>query len=141
MKKNKAAAEIWFKKAKDHLLFARAGWKESKIISDTCVLCQQAAEKALKALLELENIDVEKTPALKTHRLADIIGECKKYYPQAEDFADDCDRLTVYYFDRYPADIPLNLTEEDAEFALKTAEKVTKFAEGILSSTEKKDKI
>jgi len=134
MKKNKAAAEIWLRKAKDHLIFARAGWKGSKIISDTCVLCQQAAEKALKALLELENIDVEKTLALKTHRLADIIGECKKYYPQTEHFTDDCDRLTVYYFDRYPADISLNLTEEDAKFALNTAEKIIKFVEGIISS-------
>jgi HEPN domain-containing protein len=133
MKKNTAAAEIWFRKAKDHLLFARAGWKESRIISDTCVLCQQAAKKALKALLELENIDVDKTPALKIHRLVDIIGECKKYYPTVEDFTDDCDKLTVYYFDRYPADIPLNLTEEDAKFALKTAEKVIKFVEGIIS--------
>ena len=134
MKKNTAAAEIWFRKAKDHLLFARAGWKESKIISDTCVLCQQAAEKALKALLELENIDVDKTPALRIHRLVDIIGECKKYYPQAEDFVDECDRLSIYYLDRYPADIPLDLTEEDAEFALNTAEKVMKFVESIISS-------
>ncbi|MFQ6052505.1 MAG: HEPN domain-containing protein [Candidatus Hydrothermarchaeota archaeon] len=78
MRKNKAAAEIWFRRAKDHLTFARAGWKESKIVSDTCVLCQQAVEKALKALLELENVNVEKTPALKTHRLADIIEECKE---------------------------------------------------------------
>jgi HEPN domain-containing protein len=50
VKKNIAAAEIWLRKAKDHLLFASAGWKESEIISDTCVLCQQAAEKALKAI-------------------------------------------------------------------------------------------
>ena len=42
MKKNKTAAKIWFRKAKDHLAFARAGWKESKIVSDTCVLYQQA---------------------------------------------------------------------------------------------------
>jgi HEPN domain-containing protein len=69
MRKNKAAAEIWLNKAKDHLTFATAGWEESEIVSDTCVLCQQAAEKALKALLELENIDVEKTPSLKIHRL------------------------------------------------------------------------
>jgi HEPN domain-containing protein len=72
MKKNKVAAEIWFKKARDHLSFAKAGWKESRIVSDTCVLCQQTAEKALKSLLELENIEVEKMPSLKTHRLVDI---------------------------------------------------------------------
>ena len=79
MRKNKAAAEIWLNKANDHFTFAKAGWEESEIVSDTCVLCQQAAEKALKALLELENIDVEKTPSLKIHRLADIIEECKRY--------------------------------------------------------------
>ena len=91
-------------------------------------------EKALKSLLELENIDVEKTPTLKTHRLVDIIEECKKYYPQVEAFADDCDKLTVYYFDRYPADIPLNLTEEDSTFALETADKILRFVEEIIST-------
>jgi HEPN domain-containing protein len=135
MRKNKAAAEIWLNKAKDHLTFAKAGWKECEIISDTCVLCQQAAGKSLKALLELENIDVEKTPSLKIHRLADIIEECKQYYPKVEKFKDDCDRLTVYYFDRYPSEIPLNLTEEDAVFALAVAEKILKFVEEIISST------
>jgi hypothetical protein len=38
MKKNKLAAEIWLKKAKDDLAFAKAGFKESKIASVTCVL-------------------------------------------------------------------------------------------------------
>jgi len=132
MKKNRVAAEIWFRKAKDHLAFAKAGWKESRIVSDTCVLCQQAVEKALKSLLELENINIEKTPTLKTHRLVDIIEECKKYYPQVEIFTNSCDKLTVYYFDRYPADIPLNLTEEDAVFALETAENVLGFVENII---------
>ena len=136
MRKNKAAAEIWLNTAKDHLTFASAGWEESEIVSDTCVLCQQAAEKALKALLELENIDVEKTPSLKIHRLVDIkLEECKQYYPQVEKFEDDCDRLTVYYFDRYPSEIPLNLTEEDAAFALAVAEEILNFVEEILLST------
>lgn len=135
MQKNKAAAEIWFKKARDHLSFAKAGWKESKIVSDACVLCQQAVEKALKSLLELENIDIARTPSLKTHRLVDIIEECKKYYPQVETFTDDCERLTVYYFDRYPADIPLNLTEEDVEFAITVAEEVLELVEDIVSPT------
>lgn len=133
MQKNKAAAEIWLKKAKDDFVFAKAGWQESRIVSVTCVLSQQAAEKALKSLLELENINVEETPSLKTHRLVDIIEECRKYYPQVEAFTDDCDKLTVYYFDRYPADIPLNLTEEDAAFALKTADKILRFVEEIIS--------
>ena len=133
MERNKVAAEIWLKKAKDDFVFAEAGWRESKIVSVTCVLSQQAAEKALKSLLELENISIEETPSLKTHRLVDIIEECRKYYPQVESFTDDCDKLTVYYFYRYPADIPLNLTEEDAAFALETADKILRFVEEIIS--------
>ena len=124
MGKNKVAAEIWLKKAKDDLTFARVGWQESKIASVTCILSQQATEKALKALLELENINIEKTHSLRTHRLVDIIEECKKYYPQVEAFIDDCEKLTVYYFDRYPAEIPLTLNEEDATFALDTADEI-----------------
>ncbi len=135
MGKNKAAAEIWLKKAKNDFTFARAGWQESKIDSVTCVLSQQAVEKALKSLLELENIDIEKTPALKTHRLGDLIVACKKYYPQVENFINDCDKLTAYYFDRYPVEISLELTEEDAEFALKTADKILRFVEEIISKT------
>lgn len=133
MKKNKAAAEIWLNKAKENFSFAKAGWKESNIVSVTCVLCQQAVEKALKSLLELESIDVNKVAILKTHRLRDIINECKKYYPKVEAFTTHCTRLAAYYFDRYPADIPLNLTEEDAAFALETADKILSFVEEIIS--------
>lgn len=50
-----------------------------------------------------------------------------------EGFTDACDRLTIYYFDRYPADTSLNLTEEDAAFALETADKVLRFVEEIIS--------
>lgn len=134
MKKNKAAAEIWFKKAKDDFVFAKAGWKKSKIVTVTCVLCQQAVEKALKSLLELENIDVDKVPSLKTHRLGDLIKECKRFYPKVQSFTDDCKKLTVYYFDRYPGDIPLNLTLKDAEFALKTAQRIIKFVDDKISA-------
>ena len=133
MAKNKVAAEIWIKKARDDLAFAKAGWKESKIVSVTCVLCQQAVEKALKSLLELESIDVEEIPNLKTHRLVDIIGECKKYYPEVESFIENCDKLTVYCFERYPAEIPLNLTNKDAEFALETADEILRFVKEIIS--------
>lgn len=133
MGKNKVAAEIWLKKAKDDLAFAKVGWQESKIASVTCILSQQATEKALKALLELENINIEKTPSLKTHRLVDIIEECKKYYPQVEAFIDDCEKLTVYYFDRYPAEIPLALSEEDAAFALNTADEILRLVDEVIS--------
>ncbi len=134
MGKNKPAAEIWLIKAKEDLAFAKAGWQESKIASVACVLSQQATEKALKALLELENISIEKTPSLKTHRLVDIIEECKKYYPQKlEAFIDDCEKLTVYYFDRYPAEIPLGITEEDVTFALNTADKILQLVDKIIS--------
>lgn len=133
MKKNRVAANIWLKKAKDDFNFAKVGWKESKIISVTCVLCQQAVEKALKSLLELENIGIDETPTLKTHRLRNIIKKCEEYYPEIAGFTEECKRLTPFYFDRYPADIPLNLTEEDAAFALETADKILKFVEEIIS--------
>ncbi|MBW1856096.1 MAG: hypothetical protein JRJ00_15705 [Deltaproteobacteria bacterium] len=47
----------------------------------------------------------------------------------------DCDKLTVYYFDRYPSDVPLNLNKEDAEFALKVAGEILSVVDHILSST------
>ncbi|MBW1823665.1 MAG: HEPN domain-containing protein [Deltaproteobacteria bacterium] len=80
-------------------------------------------------------MDVDKTPSLRTHRLTEIVEECQKYYPQVESFKMDCDRLTVYYFDRYPSDVPLNLNKEDAEFALKVAGEILSVVDHILSST------
>ncbi|MFQ6052506.1 MAG: HEPN domain-containing protein [Candidatus Hydrothermarchaeota archaeon] len=59
----------------------------------------------------------------------------KKYYPQVEDFRNDCDKLTIYYFDRYPADIPLSLSEKDAKFAIEVAGRILLFVEKIISKT------
>lgn len=84
-------------------------------------------------MLELENVNVGKTSALKTHRLADIIEECKRHYPRVEGFRNDCDKLTVYYFDRYSADIPLSLNEGDAKFTIEVARRILLFAGEIIS--------
>jgi HEPN domain-containing protein len=65
--------------------------------------------------------------------LADIVEECKKYYPRVEDFRNDCDKLTIYYFDRYPADIPLSLSEKDAKFAIEVAGRILLFVEEMIS--------
>ncbi|MGB7531350.1 MAG: HEPN domain-containing protein [Halobacteriota archaeon] len=83
MRKNKAAAEIWLNKANDHFTFAKAGWEECDIVSDTCVLCQQAAEKALKALLEFlkvsPNVDPEKFDINKYEAFLDALCVEREY--------------------------------------------------------------
>ena len=39
----------------------------------------------------------------------------------------------IYYFERYPAEIPLNLTNKDAEFAIETAGEILRFVKEIIS--------
>ena len=43
--------EIWLRRAESNLRIARAGREEGVFLEDLCFEAQQAAEKALKALL------------------------------------------------------------------------------------------
>lgn len=108
----------WIKLAKEDFETAKANLKIKKY-RFASYLCQQAAEKALKALL------LKKTG--KIIRIHDLVELGKKAGIE-EKFLDSLDRLTHTYIEsRYP-DIPhgkytLNETKED----VKTAKEIIKW--------------
>jgi len=83
-----------------------------------CIMAQQAAEKALKAILVLLEIDFPKTHDL--DRLRDLIPPGWQVKTEHPDLAD----LTIWSVEaRYPGDLPY-VTEVDAWNALHKAEAV-----------------
>ncbi len=102
------------------MTYARAGWKESGLVSDTCVLCQQAVEKYLKAYLIRRNVDFGKT-----HNLEYLLELCAG---QDEAFHTiDVGNLTFYAVEvRYPSEFTTPSIKE-AKDSLKIAKHVQSF--------------
>lgn len=92
------------------------------LLESGCFHCQQAAEKAFKAILLLND---QRPP--RTHNLADLIGLCERWAPGLTDYESRCDWLTACAVDiRYP-DSRIALTAELGNNALATAEEVYSF--------------
>ena len=83
-----------------------------------CFLAQQAAEKALKAILVLLEIEFPFTHDL--DRLRDLLPEGWRVKSEQPDLAN----LTIWAIEaRYPGDVP-DVVEADARHALRLAEAV-----------------
>jgi HEPN domain-containing protein len=92
-----------------------------------CYLCQQAAEKILKAYI----IAKTNTLAQKTHYLKDLLKTCVPYCADFDKFRIICDKLTPYItVTRYPSIV--EPTEQDMKQALKDAESVLEFTKSKL---------
>ncbi len=100
-----------------------------------CFTCQQAAEKALKALCDYFRVP---QPG---HNLNQLLSVLRTHLQVPETVALGCARLNRYYiptrypnaFDRgAPAD---QFFEPDARQALEDAREVIRFAEGVLESS------
>ena len=94
---------------------------------------QQAAEKALKALLRFHNREVEGHSV--AHLLRDV-GEFEKVAPELMSMAKELDRH--YIQPRYPNSFPEGYpaefyTEESASRCVQFAERIVQFVEGYLS--------
>jgi len=124
-------ARDWLREAQAELRAAR-DLLRGKHWSWCCFTCQQAAEKALKAICEHF-----RTPQL-GHNLNLLLDAVKEHVVVAKGLERACARLNRYYiptrypnaFDRgAPAD---QFFEGDAREALEDAEEVIKFAGGIV---------
>jgi HEPN domain-containing protein len=99
----KLEAEAWLRRARDDLGVA------SKLLSGddpfpatAAYHCQQAAEKALKAMIAGVGDTIPKT-----HDLRLLLGRCIQIDQSLTAFADTCDELTPYATEfRYPGDSP-----------------------------------
>ena len=120
----------WLKYARDDLIIARHAFEEvhPKQIFIACYHCQQAAEKALKAFLILKE---QAFPF--THDLDWLCRLCADFIDKFEDVANDCTDLTPYATQaRYPG--TEEITETEAESALRKAERVLALCESLIEA-------
>jgi len=115
-------ARRWYQEAESDLAFARIGRRE-EFFSKACFLCQQAGEKALKALAygDGERFVVG-------HSLQEILDLVQPKHPALKRFRDICRLLDQYYIaTRYPDALPggtphRSYTESQAAEAIAGAE-------------------
>jgi len=88
-----------------------------KFLEHICYHCQQSTEKALKAVLAYHEVDIPKT-----HNIARLIDECKKYDTSVQMDMKISKIMTDYStITRYPDDADTELIDSDATLALKYA--------------------
>jgi HEPN domain-containing protein len=101
MRDKAGEARRWHEEAGSDLAFARVGHREG-FHSKVCFLCQQAGEKALKALAYA---DGERHVA--GHSLQELLDERIARHPALASFQDLCRLLDQYYVPtRYPDALP-----------------------------------
>jgi HEPN domain-containing protein len=120
-------AQDWFDEAVEELRAAR-DLRTTGHYSWACFTCQQAAEKALKALAE------RLTRALPTgHNLNDLLSDIEAYQPVSATVRDASRRLNRLYIptrypDAFPSGVPAHqYAEDDADQAIADAEEVIDF--------------
>jgi len=96
-------AAAWLHRARDDLGAARKLLAGSDPFAATAAYhCQQAAEKALKAMIASTGDAIPKT-----HDLRVLLGRCIPLDQSLDELADACDELTPYATEfRYPGDTP-----------------------------------
>lgn len=114
----------WLRYAKSDLAFAKLPKPEDALWEGLCFHAQQAAEKAIKAVLVSHSIDFPKT-----HDITEILVLLEQAgFPVPEEIK-EAGRLTQYaVVTRYPGeDEPV--TEDEYREAVALAEKIVQWAE------------
>ena len=116
----------WLNRARSNLLRAR-GKKEGVYLEDLCFDAQQAAEKAIKALLIHHKV---RFPYV--HDLAALLTLVEQAGREVPQFIRQAARLTRYAVAaRYPG-ISESVTHKEYEEAVTIAEEVVDWVEGML---------
>lgn len=104
------------------------------------VIFAQAAEKLLKAVIEVEFVeDSQCIGLMRTHNLRTIVVKILGKFPNAKLNAKDCKWLGDFYFDaRSPGDDFIVVTLEDGLEAMRIVEDILIEVEKILISEETK---
>jgi len=116
-------SQQWMLKARHDVESARLLLAANPQILDTAVYhCQQAAEKALKAYLTLQD-----SPFMKAHDLTVLVKQCMDADTSFDALVEIAEILTPYATAfRYPGDV-LEPDPQDAEEAMNSAEKAFGF--------------
>ena len=116
----------WLRHAWSDLDLARVGQNSRILLEDLCFHAQQAAEKALKAVLVFRSVPFPKTHNIRT--LMDLLPEDVNLQEEAKEAA----ILTDYaVLTRYPGDLE-PVTEEEYLEAIRIAETMVQWAEKII---------
>jgi len=117
----------WIRYAQnDYDLAILASERFRPLIEGVCYLCQQSAEKILKAY----NIATE-NELTKIHLLRDLLYKCEHYSPDFNTLSESCTKLMPYMsLARYPSNI--DITDYDMKQALIHARKVLDFTKAKL---------
>ncbi len=124
MSRNLEEARRWFSQAQYDLQAARVN-EQNGIYAWTCFLCQQSAEKALKAFLYAQG----EGPVI-GHSSFRLAQECARFDPAFATIERACKKLDGYYIPtRYPNGLPGGIPHEvydeiDAAEALDAATSV-----------------
>jgi HEPN domain-containing protein len=130
-------AKKWLDRAQKDYDFAAKIEKHfwPKDLEQICYHCQQGTEKALKAVLAYNEVDIPKT-----HNIGQLIDECKKFDPSIEMDRKISKLITDYAtLSRYPDNMN-EWTEDDARLALKYAEQTISVVNQYLAKAEKEQK-
>ena len=101
MKRAKAEAARWQAQAESDLGFAELGLREG-FFAQACFVCQQASEKALKALHYLGGARV-----VLGHSLVELLDPLVTEYAGLADLREGAQQLDQYYIPtRYPNGLP-----------------------------------
>lgn len=119
--------EEWMYKAENDLESAKCLLSSSKKLFDIAVYhTQQCAEKALKAFLVFNELEIDKT-----HNLVTLNIRCKEFYPDFENLKTEIVFINPYATQfRYPEG-DLQPSKEEAEKAVMYAEKIFLFVKKI----------
>ncbi len=120
----KNRAHDWFRQAQNDFLWAQDTLRSEKY-AQVCFICQQVAEKSLKAVAYFKDFDLVKSHSvMEIARSLGINGEIENI----------AKRLDLYYIstrypDAFPSGAPFEYyTKEQAEEAVGFASKIIEFA-------------
>lgn len=110
--------EEWIDKAeKDYIVAVREMELDPPVPEAVCFHSQQCIEKYIKAILQENNIEPERT-----HDLDILLQSSKRFLPELESCRDDLIKLSVYAINiRYPGS---EVSEEEAQEILEITKRI-----------------
>ena len=133
MKQPEIEGRRWLAQARDDLAFAEWVLGEGRFFDKGCFASQQAAEKALKAVLYAHGARV-----VLGHSVADLLDRLLIQHPELSDLSEGARLLDRFYIPtRYPNGLPAgapceSFRREDLESATKLAREIVDAAGGVL---------
>jgi HEPN domain-containing protein len=127
------APEEWLRRARGNLVLAEQRKPKDAYWEDLCFEAQQAAEKAVKAVLRLSEVDFPKTHDI--GELLALLNQSGQKVPRELWKADELSQYAVET--RYPGPAE-PVTRSEYRKALAVARKVVSWAESMIVRTQRK---